>query len=95
MENILDQGSIFVRLIAIKSAVLEKNADYETMIKVSAGLFTIVEKIVQLLTSRLPVPSAESYYELLQAQNAIIIGYANAASLPVAMHQVLDDHRHR
>ena len=93
MESILDQDSVFVRLIAIKSTVLEKNIDYETMVKVSVGLFTLLEKIVQLLTNRLPVLTAESYFELLQAQNAIIIGYANKASLPIAMHQVLGDHK--
>ncbi|MDF2936205.1 MAG: hypothetical protein K0Q90_1578 [Paenibacillaceae bacterium] len=93
MESILDQDSVFVRLLAIKSAVLEKNVDYETMIKVTAGLFSILEKIVQLLTCRLPVLSAASYYELLQAQNAIIIGYSHATSLPSAMYQVLDDHK--
>ncbi len=93
MESILDQDSVFVRLIAIKSTVLEKNIDYETMVKVSVGLFTLLEKIVQLLTNRLPVLTAESYFELLQAQNAIIIGYANTASLPIAMHQVLGDHK--
>ncbi|NHN29305.1 TetR family transcriptional regulator [Paenibacillus agricola] len=93
MESILDQDSVFVRLVAIKSTVLEKNVDYDTMVKVSIGLFTLLGKIVQLLTNRLPVLTAESYFELLQAQNAIIIGYANAASLPVAMHQVLGDHK--
>lgn len=93
MESILDQDSVFVRLIAIKSTVLEKNVDYETMVKVSRGLFTSLDKIVSLLTKRLPLLTSESYYELLQAQNAIIIGYANTASLPIAMHQVLDDHK--
>jgi Transcriptional regulator len=93
MESILDQDSVFVRLTAIKSTVLEKNVDYETMVKVSVGLFSLLEKIVQLLTIKLPVLTTESFFELLQAQNAIIIGYANTASLPIAMHQVLGDHK--
>ncbi|WP_340022319.1 TetR family transcriptional regulator [Paenibacillus sp. FSL K6-1096] len=93
MESILDQDSVFIRLIAIKSTILEKNVDYDTATKVSLGLFNLLNAIVRLLSERLDFITAESYYELLQAQNAIIIGYANAASFPAAMLQVLVEHK--
>ncbi|MEK3713834.1 TetR family transcriptional regulator [Paenibacillus sp. FSL R7-0333] len=93
MESILDQDSVFIRLIAIKSTILEKNVDYDTTIKGSLGLFHLLDDIVRLLSERLELITAESYYELLQAQNAIIIGYANAASFPAAMLQVLAEHK--
>ncbi|MDO3410567.1 TetR/AcrR family transcriptional regulator [Saccharibacillus sp. CPCC 101409] len=93
MESILDLDSVLIRLIAIKSTVLEKNIDYETTLKVSLGLFRLLEKIVGLLTERVEGIEAEAYYELLQAQSAIMVGYANAASMPEAMQQVVTEHK--
>lgn len=93
MESILDPNSVLIRLIAIKSTILEKNIDYDTTIKVSLGLFTSLDKIVRLLVERMEYFTTESYYELLQAQNAIIIGYLNTTSIPEKMHTVLVDHK--
>jgi AcrR family transcriptional regulator len=91
MESILDQDSVLIRLSAIKTTILEKNIDYDTAIKVSLGLFASFEKIVRLLIERVEYLTVESYYELLLAQNAIIVGYVNMASIPEVLRKVIVD----
>jgi AcrR family transcriptional regulator len=91
MESILDQDSVLIRLSAIKTAILEKNIDYDTAIKASIGLYVSLEKIVRLLTERVEYLTVESSYDLLVAQNAIIVGYVNMASIPEVLRKVIDD----
>lgn len=93
MESILDENSVLIRLSAIKSTILEKNIDHDTAVKITLGLFASLEKIVQLLNERLEFFTTEFFYELLQAQNAIIVGYVNAASMPDVIHRVILDHK--
>jgi AcrR family transcriptional regulator len=91
MESILDQDSILIRLSAIKNTILEKNIDYDTAIKASMGLYASLEKIVNLLTERVEYLTVESSFDLLLAQNAIIVGYVNMASIPDVLRKVIDD----
>ena len=92
MEGILDRDSPLIRLSAIKNTILEKNIDLETAVKDSTGLSDL-EPIVRLLTDRVNDLNAEAFYELLLAQNAIIVGYANMASMPDVLLQAIDEHR--
>jgi AcrR family transcriptional regulator len=91
MESILDQDSVLIRLSAIKNTILEKNIDYDTAIKASMGLYASLEKIVRLLTERVKYLTVESSFDLLLAQNAIIVGYVNMASIPEVLRNVIDD----
>ncbi|MBW7455431.1 TetR family transcriptional regulator [Paenibacillus sepulcri] len=92
MESILDQDSMLIRLSAIKNTILEKNIDQETAVKDSTGLYAILDHIVRLLTERVSLLNAEAFYDLLLAQNAIIVGYANMASMPEVLLKAIDDH---
>jgi AcrR family transcriptional regulator len=92
MASILDQKSLLIRLSAIKSTILEKNIDLETAVKDSTGLYPILENIVGLLSERVSVLNAEAFYELLLAQNALIVGYVNMASMPDVLLQAIDEH---
>jgi AcrR family transcriptional regulator len=91
MESILDQDSVLIRLSAIKNTILEKNIDYDTAIKASMGLYASLEKIVSLLTERVEYLTVESSFDLLLAQNAIIVGYVNMASIPEVLRNVIED----
>jgi AcrR family transcriptional regulator len=91
MESILDQDSVLIRLSAIKNTILEKNIDYDTAIKASMGLYASLEKIVRLLTERVEYLTVESSFDLLLAQNAIIVGYVNMASIPEVLRNVIED----
>jgi AcrR family transcriptional regulator len=91
MESILDQDSVLIRLSAIKNTILEKNIDYDTAIKASMGLYASLEKIVRLLTERVKYLTVESSFDLLLAQNAIIVGYVNMASIPEVLRNVIED----
>jgi AcrR family transcriptional regulator len=91
MESILDQDSVLIRLSAIKTTILEKNIDYDTAIKASIGLYASLDKIVRLLTERVENLTVEYSYDLLLAQNAIIVGYVNMASIPEVLRKVIDD----
>ncbi|NBD27698.1 TetR family transcriptional regulator [Paenibacillus glycinis] len=93
MASILDRDSLLIRLSAIKNTILEKNIDLETAVKDSTGLYAILENIVRLLTERVTDLNAEAFYELLLAQNAIIVGYANMASMPDVLLQAIDEHQ--
>ncbi|WP_059049373.1 TetR family transcriptional regulator [Paenibacillus senegalimassiliensis] len=93
MAGILDEKSVFIRLSAIKSTILERNIDYETTVKVSLGMFTSLERIVRLLVERVAGFTEDDFYELFQAQHAIIVGFKNVVSMPEAMSQVIIDQK--
>lgn len=91
MAGMLDENSVFIRLSAIKSTILERNINYETAMKVSLGMFASLERIVHLLVKRVEGFAEDAFYELFQAQHAIIVGYKSVVSVPDAMQQVMID----
>lgn len=91
MARMLDENSVFIRLSAIKSTILERNINYETAMKVSLGMFASLERIVHLLVKRVEGFAEDAFYELFQAQHAIIVGYKSVVSVPDAMQQVMID----
>lgn len=91
MAGMLDENSVFIRLSAIKSTILERNINYETAMKVSLGMFASLERIVHLLVERVEEFAEAAFYELFQAQHAIIVGYKSVVSVPDAMQQVMID----
>lgn len=93
MEGILEQDSVFIRLSAIKNTILEKNIDEATAIKASTTLYASLEPIVRFLTERVSFLNAESFFNLLVAQNAIIVGYVNIASMPDVMVKAIAEQK--
>jgi len=93
MAGILEQDSVFIRLSAIKNTILEKNIDEETAVKASTALYASLEPIVELLTERVSFLNAEFFFNLLVAQNAIIVGYVNTASMPEVMVKAIVDQK--
>ncbi|MBW4081166.1 TetR/AcrR family transcriptional regulator [Paenibacillus sp. S150] len=89
MEGILEQDSVFIRLSAIKNTILEKNIDEETAVKAAAAMYASVEPIVRFLTERVSFLDTESFINLMGAQNAIIVGYVNIASMPDVMFKAI------
>ena len=89
MAGILVQDSVFIRLSAIKNTILERNIDENTAVKASTALYASLEPIIELLTERVSFINRELFYNLMVAQNAIIVGYVNVASMPDVMLQVI------
>ncbi|ULO09571.1 hypothetical protein H1230_12820 [Paenibacillus sp. 19GGS1-52] len=93
MEGILEQDSVFIRLSAIKNTILEKNIDEATAIKAGTTLYASLEPIVRFLTERVSFLNAESFFNLMVAQNAIIVGYVNIASMPDVMVKAIAEQK--
>ncbi|WP_144415305.1 TetR family transcriptional regulator [Paenibacillus durus] len=91
MESILDPDSVLIRLNAIKNTILEKNIDYETAIKDKVDMYAFLEKIGEMLAERVEYLTAEASIDLLMAQNAMIVGYVNMASVPDVIRKAIDD----
>jgi AcrR family transcriptional regulator len=93
MAGILEPDSVFIRLSAIKNTILEKNIDEETAQKATQAMSDVLEPVLQLLKERVNFFSVEAFFHLLGAQNAIIVGYMNIASMPDVMHHAITGKR--
>ena len=92
MDGLLDADSLLIRLSVIKSTVLEKNIDRETAVKGSLYLHDSFRRIAEAMMEKADFLSADAFYELMLAQNAIIVGYVNMAVLPQAIEEAIDEH---
>lgn len=93
MESILDPDSTLIRLSAIKNTILEKNIDRDTALKESKMLYASLGKTVGLFLERVDLLSEAVCFDLLLAQNAIIVGFANMACMPEVMLQAIEEHQ--
>ncbi|GGA24534.1 TetR family transcriptional regulator [Paenibacillus physcomitrellae] len=92
MDMLLDPNSVLVRLSAIKNTVLEKNIDEQTAQKDSVMLYTSLTRIVSQISERTEFLSETDCFDLLLAQNAILVGFANMADLPDVMLKAIEEH---
>ncbi len=89
-ESLLDGGSPYIRMERMKTTILEKNMDRETTVKVKRAMFRIMEEMITLIAGK-SCMEMEMVEELIMAQNAILVGYANLSVLPVNVVEAIDE----
>ncbi|AOZ90521.1 TetR family transcriptional regulator [Bacillus xiamenensis] len=91
LEEIIDQNPMYIRLEAIRTSVLERNVDSNTMLQLKLKLFQKLTEMTDLLCEN-QVISEEQVMDIFQAEAAIVIGCKLTATLPDEVITIIENH---
>jgi AcrR family transcriptional regulator len=92
METFLDENSIYLRLNAIKNTILEKNVDYDMILKDKMELYENGMQLARTISEKYPALSPEAVFDLFMAQNSIIMGVLSISRAPQALKEGIREH---
>lgn len=95
LEPQLDTESVYMRLNAIKNTILEKNIDIELAVKDKVEMYEAGLQLGQAIADRFDLMTSEQVIEFFIAQNAIVLGFMQQASLPKALEDGMEQHQLR
>lgn len=92
METFLDENSIYLRLNAIKNTILERNVDYDMILKDKMELYENGMQLATTISEKYPALSPEAVFDLFMAQNSIIMGVLSISRIPQALKEGILEH---
>ena len=91
LEEIIDKNPMYIRLEAIRTSVLERNVDSDTMLQSKMMLFEKLTEMTDLLCQNDVINEAQ-VMDIFQAEAAIITGCKLTATLPDEVINILENH---
>lgn len=91
LEEIIDKNPMYIRLEAIRTSVLERNIDSDTMLQSKLLLFQKLTEMTDLLCSN-DVLNEAQVMDIFQAEAAIITGCKLTATLPDEVITIIENH---
>lgn len=91
LEEIIDKNPMYIRLEAIRTSVLERNIDSDTMLQSKLLLFQKLTEMTDLLCSNDVINEAQ-VMDIFQAEAAIITGCKLTATLPDEVITIIENH---
>ncbi len=82
METFLDENSIYLRLNAIKNTILEKNVDYDMILKDKTELYKNGMQLAITISEKYQALTPEAVFDLFMAQNSIVLGVLSVSRTP-------------
>lgn len=92
LVELVDHNPLYIRLEAIRSAVLEHNVDPEIMLKLKTDLYHRMMAMTNLITANRVLESSD-VMDIFQAQASIIIGCNLSTSMPPALVEIVEKNR--
>jgi AcrR family transcriptional regulator len=92
MEEILDPESIFIKLTTIKTSILGKNIDMDNLIKSNLFYYEEIDSFCDEISSKVNDLPKKQILEILQVQEALIVGFRNAVDLPDTLLSSFNDY---
>lgn len=93
MEETIEHGDMYIRLISIRDAILEKNTDLEQMVETKQWLYSRVRDLAQLIHERCMIFSTEEIMEIFLVQESILIGCKLCSSLPKDILNIINTYQ--
>lgn len=87
--ELVDHNPLYIRLEAMRSAVLEKNIDAEWMLKLKTDLYFKMMEMTTLICENSPLTKDE-VMDIFHAQASIIIGCKLSASYPLELVELIE-----
>ncbi|MCY7690698.1 TetR family transcriptional regulator [Bacillus altitudinis] len=91
LEEIIDKNHMYIRLEAIRTSVLERNVDSDTMLQSKMMLFQKLTEMTDLLCQNDVINEAQ-VMDIFQAEAAIITGCKLTATLSDEVITIIENH---
>ena len=92
LKSILDENSVYMRLSAIKNSILEKNVDYDMILKDKKDLYENGMQIAYELAKRFNRFTPEEFMDFFMAQTAITMGVLSMSKAPEPLMRGMEEH---
>ncbi len=92
LKSILDENSVYMRLSAIKNSILEKNVDYDMILKDKKELYENGMQIAYELAKRFNRFTPEEFMDFFMAQTAITMGVLSMSKTPEPLMLGMEEH---
>lgn len=93
MSEIMENSDIYIRLISIRGAILEKNIDLQQMIELKKSLYNRVKDLAQLIHERSRIFTDVEIMEIFLVQESILVGCKLCANLPEDILDIIDTYQ--
>lgn len=93
MTETIEYSDMYIRLISIRDAILEKNTDLEKMIETKQWLHSRVRDLAQLIHERCMIFSTEEIIKTFLVQESILVGCKLCSSLPKDILDIIDTYQ--
>ncbi len=92
LEELVDTNPLYVRLEAVRSAILEKNVDPEILLEQKTRLYESLQVLVKKLCNNGVLKEAD-VMNIFMSEISIITGCKLTASLPCAVVELIEENR--
>lgn len=89
LEELADNNPLYIRLEAMRTAILEKNADTETMLEQKMNLYMLMTNLVSEICENNVLTQFE-VMDILQAEASIIMGCKLSATMPAEVIEIIE-----
>lgn len=87
--ELVDNNPLYIRLEAMRAAILEKNIDAEIMLKLKTDLYIQMMELASLICKNSALTQAQ-VMDIFQSEAAIIMGCKLSASLPAEVIDIIE-----
>ncbi|ANY65632.1 transcriptional regulator [Paenibacillus sp. BIHB 4019] len=88
--ELVDHNPLYIRLEAMRSAVLEQNVDAELMLRLKTNLYAEMMKMTALICENNILDPSE-VMDIFQAQGSIIIGCKLSSMIPAELEAIITE----
>ena len=89
LVELVDTNPLYIRLEAMRTAILEKNVDAATMLKMKTGLYMQMMEMIAVICTNSPLYQ-DVIMDVLQAEASIITGCKLSATLPPEVIEIIE-----
>ena len=93
MEYVIEESDIYIRLCAIRGAILEKNIDTEQMVQSKQWLYQRVSEVANSISNKCPCFNAEEIIHIFMVQESILVGCKLCSDLPTEILHIIDEYQ--
>lgn len=93
MTDIIEDSDMYIRLISIRGAILEKNIDLEAMIEFKQWFYNRFKEVSQIIHQQCKVFSTDEIMEIFLIQESILVGCKLCSSLPSEVLNIIDKYQ--
>ncbi len=93
MTDIIEDSDMYIRLISIRGAILEKNIDLEVMIEFKQWFYNRFKEVSLIIHEKCKVFSTDEIMEIFLIQESILVGCKLCSSLPSEVLNIIDKYQ--
>lgn len=93
MAVIIEDSNMYIRLVSIRGAILEKNIDLEVMIESKQWFYNRFKEVALIIYERCKVFKPDEIMEIFLVQESILVGCKLCSSLPKDVLNIIDKYQ--